>query len=149
MPSSDSYRQSDLSGDRFCCAPLPEAEKRLADRFYSAHGSRMKVRPAHTAWALRSDRILACLCLQPVAHGYWLTSLFVEPDSRRTGLAGTLVSAACATIDGPIWLFCHPDLEALYHKQGFVRTPSLPEPLVAKLRRYQQTKELIAMCRGQ
>lgn len=131
------------------CAALHPDDRHLADQFYKAHGSRMKTRPSHTVWALRSDYILACLCLQPIANGSWLTSLFVDPAHRRSGLAGQLLASACAATDGPLWLFCQPHLEPLYRQQGFVRSAGLPESLSAKLRRYQRTKDLIGMSRGE
>ncbi|WP_223825434.1 GNAT family N-acetyltransferase [Halopseudomonas salina] len=117
----------------------------MADKFYRLHGSRMKTRPEHTVWAMRSDQLVACLCLQPMAHGQWLTSLFVDPRMRRQGLAGHLLENACASVTGPIWLFCQPGLEQLYRSHGFAHCPSLPESLASKLKRYQRSKDLVPM----
>lgn len=149
MVPLDSHQQQERLPTRFRCCALSAEEKPLAEQFYKAHGSRMKIRAHHTPWVvLRGDRLLACLCLQPVAQGHWLTSLFVHPACRRSGLASTLLAAACAAVEGPIWLFCQPQLEILYRQQGFVRSAGLPESLGAKLQRYQRSKDLIAMSRG-
>ncbi len=121
------------------------AEHSLADQFYRLHGSRMKTRPTHQVWVVRTDALHACLCLQPIAHGHWLTSLFVDPALRGQGIAQQLLDNACASVAGPVWLFCHPDLQLLYAKRGFVVCRALPSPLADRLKRYQRTKLLIAM----
>lgn len=135
------------SGICACCTPLDPDERHLADLFYRSHGSQMKTRPEHRVWAIREDRVLACLCLQPVASGHWLTSLFVDPALRGKGLAGYLLKHACASLEGPVWLFCHPGLERFYRSNGFVLCPHLPEQLNSRLQRYQRNKALIAMWR--
>ncbi len=131
------------------CAVLAADDRHLADRFYRAHGSRMKTRAEHIIWTLNTDRMLAALCLQAVAQGHWLTSLFVDPGYRRAGLASTLLDAACTSVEGPVWLFCQPQLEPLYRQQGFTRSTCLPESLAGKLQRYRRSKDLMAMTRGE
>lgn len=133
------------STDDYHCARLISAQRDLGDRFYRMHGSRMKTRPEHTVWVVRGEQVLACLCLQPMAHGHWLTSLFVDPGMRRQGLAGRLLDAACASVYGPVWLFCQPELEQLYRSHGFIHCPTLPESLASKLQRYQRSKNLLPM----
>lgn len=130
------------------CVPLDPAERELADQFYRRHGSRMKTTPAHQVWVVRSDRLHACLCLQQVAQGYWLTSLFVDPALRKKGLASWLVREACAPVTRPVWLFCHPDLEPVYSSLGFANSTLLPESLADKLQRYRRSKPLLAMCKN-
>lgn len=60
-------------------------------------------------------------------------------------MARTLLDTACASVAGPVWLFCHPDLQKLYARSGFLGSPQLPEPLADRLSRYQRNKLLIAM----
>lgn len=127
------------------CGLLNPTNRTLADQFYRRHGSRMKTRPAHQVWVIRSDSLLACLCLQPVAEGYWLTSLFVDPAHRRRGMAQQLLDTARSGVPGPVWLFCNPELQALYVKSGFEICTLLPESLADRLERYQRSKPLIAM----
>lgn len=144
----DAHQGRRESSDKYRCEPLAPTERHLADSFYRLHGSRMKTRPVHTVWTVRSDQILACLCLQPMSHGQWLTSLFVDPRMRRQGLAGYLLNDACASVNGPVWLFCQPELVPLYRNHGFIPCPSLPESLASKLQRYQRRKELLPMWRN-
>lgn len=131
------------------CVVLDTTERGLVDQFYRAHGSPMKTKSAHTVWSVRDDRLHACLCLQPVAHGHWLTGLFVTPALRNMGLAGRLITAARASVSGPVWLFCNPDLERLYARYGFQRCAELPQQLCSKLERYQRSKPLIALYMAQ
>ncbi|MFT6430054.1 MAG: GNAT superfamily N-acetyltransferase [Halopseudomonas sp.] len=127
------------------CGLLDPTQRTLADQFYRRYGSRMKTRPAHQVWAIQSDSLLACLCLQPVAEGYWLTNLFVDPAHRRRGIAQQLIDTARIGVAGPVWLFCNPQLQALYVKSGFEICSQLPERLADRLERYQRSKPLIAM----
>ncbi|WP_373185671.1 GNAT family N-acetyltransferase [Halopseudomonas sp.] len=143
MPDADQYRLQ--SGTSRRCVLLDPAERALADQFYRLHGSQMKTRPAHKVWAIRGESLQACLCLQPIANGHWLTSLFVDPALRGQGLAGYLLEHACASLEGSVWLFCHPGLEHLYARHGFAVCPELPESLASKLQRYQRNKALIAL----
>ncbi|MEG0636744.1 MAG: GNAT family N-acetyltransferase, partial [Pseudomonas sp.] len=62
---------------------------------------------------------------------------------------GRLVDAALAQVTGPTWLFCHPDLVPFYQRLGFDTAVTLPEPLAARLQRYQRSKRLVALARGQ
>jgi N-acetylglutamate synthase-like GNAT family acetyltransferase len=117
----------------------------MADSFYRLHGSKMRTRAEHAVWSVRADQLLACLCLQHVAHGHWLTNLFVDPRMRRHGLAGSLLDKACASVRGPVWLFCHPELEQFYRGHGFASCESLPESLASKLQRYQRSKNLLPL----
>jgi GNAT superfamily N-acetyltransferase len=127
------------------CGLLAPTHRSLVDPFYRRHRSQMKTRPAHQIWAIRSNSILACLCLQPIAEGYWLTSLFVDPAQRRRGMAQQLLDTARSGVPGPVWLFCNPELLALYAKSGFGVCTLLPEPLADRFERYQRSKPLIAM----
>lgn len=124
---------------------LPPTEKALVNAFYRGHGSAMKAGSQHSVWALRQTSLSACLCLQPVTQGQWLTGLFVAPDQRRQGHAGRLLQAVRHAYPGPIWLFCKPQLAELYARHGFVSCRDLPPVLADRLQRYQRTKPLIAL----
>ena len=93
----------------------------------------------------KQGEIIAGLCLRPVAQGHWLTGLFVDPACRGQRIATQLVERAVAHTDGPVWLFCHPDLQPFYEGMGFSIDPQLPRSLVDRLARYIRTKPLIAM----
>lgn len=100
-------------------------------------------------WVARGPGIIAGLSLSNVGEGLWLTGLFVEPQHRSQGVAGRLVEAALAQADGPTWLFCHPDLALFYQRLGFDQAQQLPEALAGRLQRYQRSKRLVALQRGQ
>lgn len=70
---------------------------------------------------------------------------FVAPALRGQGVAGDLVSHAIAAVDGPIWLFCDPQLQGFYEKLGFSLDVELPHALHERLVRYQRNKAMIAM----
>lgn len=135
--------------DYLCCSRLLDPERRLLDHFYRQHGSRMRSTSDGELWVARANCIIAGLNLTPVGGGYWLTGLFVDPQQRSQGVAGRLVEAALAQAVGPTWLFCHPDLVPFYQRLGFDTATALPEALAARLQRYQRSKPLVALQRGQ
>lgn len=100
-------------------------------------------------WVARAPGIIAGLSLSAVGEGFWLTGLFVAPQRRNQGVAARLVEAALAQVDGPAWLFCHPDLTPFYQRLGFDLAQQLPEALASRLLRYQRNKRLVALQRGQ
>jgi len=124
---------------------LADAERPLLNKFYRQHQSSMRASSDGQLWVARSTEIIAGMSLSPVAEGYWLTGLFVAPACRGQGLAATLVEQARQTVAGPVWLFCHPDLEALYRSMGFAIAGQLPQPLNDRLTRYRRSKPLLAM----
>ena len=130
------------------CELLSNDAHPLATRFYRNHNSGMKVRSRHQTWVIRDPEIIACLCLQPMDRGYWLTSLLVSPGHRNQGKATTLLSHVRTSVSGPIWLFCNPTLQAFYERSGFNRCSDLPEALADRLARYQRSKQLMAMRAG-
>jgi GNAT superfamily N-acetyltransferase len=131
------------------CTPLIGAERRLLDHFYRQQGSRMRADHEGQLWVARATGIVAGLSLRPVDGGHWLTGLFVAPRQRGQGVAGQLISAALAEAHGSTWLFCHPDLVALYEHLGFEHAGVLPESLTSRLSRYQRSKQLVALVRAQ
>ncbi len=100
-------------------------------------------------WVARAPGIIAGLSLSAVGEGFWLTGLFVAPQRRNQGVAARLVEAALAQVDGPVWLFCHPDLMPFYQRLGFDLAQQLPEALASRLLRYQRNKRLVALQRSQ
>lgn len=126
---------------------LPAPQKPLANDFYRAHRSPMRANREDRVWVAQHQEIVAALCLRPVAPGQWLTGLFVAPAQRRQGLARRLIERALARADGPVWLFCHPELDDFYRRLGFTPSPQLPGPLAERLARYRRSKALIALCR--
>lgn len=100
-------------------------------------------------WVARAPGIIAGLSLSAVGEGFWLTGLFVAPQRRNQGVAARLVETALAQVDGPVWLFCHPDLMPFYQRLGFDLAQQLPEALASRLLRYQRNKRLVALQRGQ
>ena len=109
----------------------------------------MRVNGEGELWVARADEIVGGMSLQAVADGHWLTGLFVAPQWRGRQVASRLVEAALTARPGPTWLFCHPDLQAFYQRLGFTPTSDLPEALASRLARYQRSKPLLAMARGQ
>ena len=100
-------------------------------------------------WVARAPGIIAGLSLSAVGEGLWLTGLFVDPQLRGQGVAGRLIDAALQHAGGPTWLFCHPDLAPFYQRLGFHMAGQLPETLASRLQRYQRSKRLVALQRGQ
>ena len=119
----------------------------LMNKFYRAHQSSMKASKDAQLWVARQEQIIAGLCLRPMASGYWLTGLFVDPAVRGQGIATTLVNAATSQCEGMVWLFCDPELQGLYEKMGFSLEVDLPHALYERLVRYQRNKAMIAMGR--
>lgn len=126
-------------------AALQAAARPLLNKFYRQHRSAMRLPPDAQGWVARETEIIAGLCLTQVAQGQWLTGLLVTPGWRGRGVAQGLIEASIAA--GPVWLFCHPQLRGFYERVEFDIAETLPPALAERLRRYQQTKELIAMRR--
>ncbi|HTN30428.1 MAG TPA: GNAT family N-acetyltransferase [Pseudomonas sp.] len=125
---------------------LPAPLFPLLDKFYRAQRSHMRVARAQRVWvARRAHELVGGGCLTPVADGHWLTSLLVAAPQRGQGVAGELLSRVRADTPGPIWLFCHPELEGFYRRSGYVPSETLPEELAQRLERYSRTKALMAM----
>ncbi|OLF52706.1 GNAT family N-acetyltransferase [Pseudomonas chlororaphis] len=124
---------------------LADSLRPLLNKFYRAHHSPMRASGEGHSWVARRGAIVAGLSLTPVAHGHWLTGLFVDPTQRGQGIAAGLVEQARGPLTGPVWLFCHPDLQALYERMGFAATTALPQALTDRLARYRRSKRLIAM----
>lgn len=123
---------------------LNDAQRPLLNKFYRDHGSPIRA-SAGQLWVTRRDTLVAGLSVKQVAKGYWLSGLFVDPACRGQGLARQLVAQARAPLDGPLWLFCHPDLQGLYEAMGFACTEALPQAMAERLVRYQRNKAMIAM----
>ena len=119
----------------------------LLNKFYRSHQSSMKASKEAQLWVARQDQIVAGLCLRPMANGYWLTGLFVDPAVRGQGIAAALVNAAISSCEGTVWLFCDPELQGFYEKLGFSLDVELPHALHERLVRYQRNKAMIAMGR--
>ncbi len=124
---------------------LAPAQRPLLDKFYRAQRSPMRTGQAQHLWVARRDEIIAGLCLSPIDDGHWLTGLWVAFHERERGIASRLLRQVIAQTEGPIWLFCHPDLQRFYQRQGFYPAPCLPAFLAERLKRYQQSKALLAM----
>ena len=119
----------------------------LLNKFYREQRSPMRGDKAARAWVARADDIVAALNLTPVVGGHWLTGLLVAQALRGAGVARALVEHAVAAVEGPVWLFCDPELAGFYQRLGFVEHYDLPQSLAERLVRYQRNKALIAMAR--
>lgn len=124
---------------------LPATSKPLLNKFYRAHRSSMRASGGAVLWAVKHIDIIAGLSLTRIGEGHWLTGLFVAPQWRSQGIAAGLMRCAMESLQGPVWLFCHPQLEEFYARSGFTLAPQLPPPLAEKLARYSRFKPLLAM----
>lgn len=124
---------------------LPELSRPLLDKFYREHRSPMRAVSEGQRWVAKQTDIVGALCLTRVADGHWLTGLFVAPALRGQAIASRLIGAALTDIQGPLWLFCHPDLLGFYQGSGFEPTSNLPQGLADRFERYRRTKALIAL----
>ena len=129
------------------CRTLAAPLLALADEFYCAHSSPMRVDRQAQVWVAQHTEIVAALCLRPLAQGYWLSGLFVAPSQRRQGLARQLIEQALVQASESVWLFCDPELHSFYENLGFLPCTSLPTTLAERLSRYRRKKNLIALCR--
>ncbi|MCK1791559.1 GNAT family N-acetyltransferase [Pseudomonas violetae] len=131
-------------------AMLAEPLWPLMNKFYRSHQSSMKAVRGAQLWVARREQVIGALCLRPVAGGHWLTGLLVDPGCRKQGIAGALIAEAIKDLQGPVWLFCHPDLREFYERRGFTFDPALPYAMAERLSRYARSKPMIAMglCRG-
>ncbi|MDB5982902.1 MAG: N-acetyltransferase [Pseudomonas sp.] len=127
---------------------LPELSRPLLDKFYREHRSPMRAGGEARLWVAKQAQIVGGLCLTRVADGQWLTGLFVAPAMRGQGIARRLIEAALAEVDGPVWLFCHPDLLGFYQLTGFEPISKLPQVLAERFQRYSRTKVLVALVRA-
>lgn len=127
--------------------PLPEVSWPLLNKFYRQHRSPKRAAKGGQAWVARQHELLAALSLGEVDEGYWLTGLLVAPERRGEGLARRLIEAALRSVEGPVWLFCHPRLLEFYRPMGFEAAQRLPRTLGERLMRYSRSKPLIALCR--
>jgi GNAT superfamily N-acetyltransferase len=125
-------------------SPLSDAMRPLLNKFYRDHDSPMRAGDGDL-WVARGEAIIGGLSVKQVSKGYWLTGLFVDPAYRGQGIARQLVAQARAPLDGPLWLFCHPDLQGLYESMGFSCTSALPQAMAERLVRYRRNKAMIAM----
>ncbi|WP_213876757.1 GNAT family N-acetyltransferase [Pseudomonas sp. dw_358] len=125
--------------------PLPGESRQLLNKFYRDQRSAMRAANGATLWVARDVSIIAGLSLTPVSHGVWLTGLLVADECRGQHVARRLVQAAVASVEGHVWLFCHPDLQVFYENLGFHIDPVLPISLAERLIRYRQSKFLLAM----
>ncbi|MBK3867068.1 GNAT family N-acetyltransferase [Pseudomonas stutzeri] len=127
---------------------LPLPLKPLLVRFYRTHNNRNRIRPEARCWIARRGDIVAGLCLTPVAHGHFLTGLLVSPSERGKGIGQQLIRRALSCAQGPVWLFCKPDLLNFYNRLGFTEAEKLPDTLADRLARYRRSKTLIALVHG-
>ncbi|WP_241663907.1 GNAT family N-acetyltransferase [Stutzerimonas nosocomialis] len=128
--------------------PLPSLQRPLLDKFYREQRSAMRTPAQASLWVARAPQIIAGLCLSPVEGGCWLTGLLVAGTHRRAGIASALLSRAAESVDGNLWLFCHPNLEGFYARRGFAPCMQLPGPLADRYRRYSRHKPLVALVRA-
>lgn len=127
------------------CKALPELQYPLLQRFYRAQRSAMRIPAGARPWVMHDGGIIAALCLTPTADGHWLTGLLVERTRRGQGLARQLLGEVRRQHDGPIWLFCHPDLLDFYRRCAVMQPAQLPAALAERLARYQRSKTLLAL----
>ncbi|PHN19750.1 GNAT family N-acetyltransferase [Pseudomonas sp. ICMP 460] len=125
--------------------PLAEPLWPLLNKFYRSHDSSMKAMKGGRLWVARDSQIVAGLCLSPVVGGQWLTGVFVDPAYRGQGVAARMITQAAASVDGTLWLLCHPDPEGLYQRMGFTQDTLLPQSLSERWARYKRNKPMIAM----
>lgn len=126
---------------------LPEACRPLLNKFYREHRSSMRTATKGQVWVAKDGEVCGALCLTAVDDGHWLTGLFVAPQRRGQGIARQLIEAATSPLDGPVWLFCHPDLQGFYLTSGFDKAQRLPVVLGERFMRYSRSKPLVALCR--
>jgi len=125
---------------------LPNEHRQLLNKFYRDQRSPMRTSQGATLWVARdADAIIAGLNLTPIEQGAWLTGLLVASEQRGRQVARRLVDTAASSIEGPLWLFCHPDLQVFYQALGWTVDPLLPTTLEERLHRYRQNKFLLAM----
>ncbi|OYT97544.1 MAG: GNAT family N-acetyltransferase [Pseudomonas sp. PGPPP3] len=121
----------------------------LANKFYKSQRSPMRVGRSEEVWVAQQVDIIAACCLKPVADGNWLTALLVAREQRQQGIASQLLSELRAHSQGPIWLFCAPELLDFYRRQGFTPCDDLPAELTERLLRYQRKQPLLALAAPQ
>ena len=121
----------------------------LANKFYKSQRSPMRVGRSEQVWVAQHVDIIAACCLKPVADGHWLTALLVAREQRQQGIASQLLNALRAHSQGPIWLFCAPELLSFYQRLGFAPCPALPAELTERLLRYQRKQPLLALAAAQ
>ena len=107
----------------------------------------MRTSAVEQVWVAEHPEIVAALCLRTIDGGHWLTSLLVATTLRGQGVARQLIETALADCSTPVWLFCHAQLRDFYLRLGFTPCTHLPQPLAARLARYQRSKSLQALVR--
>lgn len=121
----------------------------LANKFYKSQRSPMRVGRSEQVWVAQQAEIIAACCLKPVADGHWLSALLVAREQRQQGVASQLLNTLRSHSQGPIWLFCAPQLLGFYQRLGFAPCPDLPGELNERLQRYQRKQPLLALVAAQ
>ena len=125
---------------------LDEQRWPLLNKFYKTHHTKLRANKHSQAWVLMAnEQWLAVLNLAPCSAGAFLGGVFVPPTLRGKGFSRELISRVQTQAEQPLWLFCAPELSALYQRCGFLPCQDLPADLQERLTRYQQHKSLIAM----
>lgn len=127
---------------------LPQARP-LLDKFYKLQRSRMRSVGNARWWVARDSEIIAGANFMPISGGHWLTGLHVAIAHRNKGYGRGLLNGAQASLGGPVWLFCAPELHDYYRRAGFEEAVTLPSELAQRLERYRASKDLLALVRAE
>lgn len=128
------------------CTEQPERYA-LVDRFYRAHGYKVKVAANETLYVIYADggqaevaTIIAAVRLVPQNSGhFWLRNLLVAKDQRGQGLATALLQYLLPLIrPRGCYCFALPHLEQFYSHLGFSVNPGhCPADIQQKYQQYR------------
>lgn len=140
MCSSDILHETNLLKCSF--QALEPGRLALADRFYRAHGYKVKCAPNERVFAFVSEKNewIGALRLVPQGSGhYWLRNLLVAPPYRGQGFASRLLIASKPAIyPQGCYCFALPHLIPFYQRIGFESSPAhCPPDIAAKYAQYR------------
>ena len=118
----------------------------LVNKFYQAHSVRGRANKQDQVWVVKAPALIAACRLQDRKSSLFLSTLYVEPQSRGQGVAKRLVLDALAAQQQTVFTFPYRNLEPFYQSLGFIQSHSLPCEIDTLFTAYrQQGRDIIAM----
>lgn len=118
----------------------------LVNKFYQAHSVRGRANKQDQVWVVKAPTLIAACRLQDRKSSLFLSTLYVEPQSRGQGVAKRLVLDALAAQQQTVFTFPYRHLESFYQSLGFTQSHSLPCEIDTLFTAYrQQGRDIIAM----
>jgi len=119
----------------------------LVNQFYKQTYKKGQANKSEQVFVAKDSAIKCAARLKSVDGALLLTGVACAEESRRQGIAHSLVTHILRLQTQDIYCFPYPHLHAFYQQTGFIDcTPEqLPEGLQTKYQRYHNRKPLLCM----